>query len=208
ERLLPAGEGPPTAVNLTGFARDEYLRTGDGWARAELAPYAAAPLQPVGDTPELAATADTMTNGILTLRFGATGEITSCIDAEGVEHARDGLNRLTLHRDRYQFPYDAWDIDVGYLRRTPRILRATDVETHTDGPTLVRTSRYPFGRSRIEQRVMLEAGSAVVRFETVVDWHERHRMLRADFRPARFGDTARCEIQFGHIERPTTERDS
>ncbi len=33
-------------------------------------------------------------------------------------------------------------------------------------------------------------------------------MLRAEFRPARYGDAARCEIQFGHISRPTTERDS
>jgi alpha-mannosidase len=33
-------------------------------------------------------------------------------------------------------------------------------------------------------------------------------MLRAEFRPAHYGDTALCEIQFGHIARVTTERDS
>ena len=60
----------------------------------------------------------------------------------------------------------------------------------------------------IDQRVVLEAGSDVVRFETEVDWHEKHRMLRAEFRPAHYGETVRCEIQFGHIERVTTERDS
>ena len=60
----------------------------------------------------------------------------------------------------------------------------------------------------IHQRVILEAGSDVVRFETHVDWHEKHRMLRAEFFPAHYGDTALCEIQFGHIGRPTTERDS
>ena len=56
---------------------------------------------------------------------------------------------------------------------------------------------------------MLEAGSDVVRFETTVDWHEKHRMLRAEFRPAHYGDTALCEIQFGHIERvDDRERDA
>jgi alpha-mannosidase len=45
----------------------------------------------------------------------------------------------------------------------------------------------------------------VVRFDTTVEWHTRHRMLRAEFRPARVGDTALCEIQFGHIERVMTE---
>ena len=41
----------------------------------------------------------------------------------------------------------------------------------------------------IEQRVVLEAGSDVVRFETTVEWHARHRMLRAEFRPAHVGQT-------------------
>jgi alpha-mannosidase len=31
-------------------------------------------------------------------------------------------------------------------------------------------------------------------------------MLRAEFRPAHFGETVKCEIQFGHIERTTLER--
>ena len=33
-------------------------------------------------------------------------------------------------------------------------------------------------------------------------------MLRAEFRPTHYGDTAKSEIQFGHIERVTTERDA
>jgi len=46
-----------------------------------------------------------------------------------------------------------------------------------------------------------------VRFETTVLWRERHRMLRTEFRPTHVGDTVKCEIQFGHIERTTLERD-
>jgi alpha-mannosidase len=53
--------------------------------------------------------------------------------------------------------------------------------------------------------VIVEAGSELVRFETRIDWRETHRMLRADFRPARYGATSKSEIQFGHISRPTTE---
>ena len=58
------------------------------------------------------------------------------------------------------------------------------------------------------QLVILEAGSDVVRFDTTINWHERHRMLRAEFRPVHYGETVLCEIQFGHIARATTERDS
>jgi alpha-mannosidase len=202
---LPRTGDAPAAVNLTGVARDEHVRVGDTWFRARVDPYAAAALEPAAAHPELVADRDRLSNGSLTLRFGATGEIVSCVDAAGTEHARDGLNRLVVHRDPYQWPWDAWDIGQGYLRRQPRVLRPASVSTKVDGPTAVRTHVFRFGRSRLEQRVILEAGSDLVRFETRVDWHESHRMLRADFRPTRYGDTSKGEIQFGHIERPTTE---
>lgn len=202
---LPTTGDEPAALNLTGMPRDEHVRVGDTWFRARVDPYAAAPLEPASAHPELRATDDELSNGILTLRFGRTGEIVSCVDAAGTEHARDGLNRLVLHRDPYQLPWDAWDIGQGYLKRSPKVLRPATVTTEVDGPTAVRTQVYRFGRSSIEQRVIVEARSQLVRFETRVDWRESHRMLRADFRPTHYGDTSKSEIQFGHIERPTTE---
>ncbi|MEO8529173.1 MAG: glycoside hydrolase family 38 C-terminal domain-containing protein [Pseudolysinimonas sp.] len=205
---LPQSGEQLGALNLTGVPRDELLRVGDTWYRAKVEPYAAAPLEQLVETPTLTAEGDLLGNDILTLRFGPTGEIVSCRDATGNEHAGAGLNRLVLHRDPYQWPFDAWEIGQGYLKRTPRVLRPSQVETFVDGPTAVRRQVYRFGRSRIEQRVVVEAGSPLVRIETHVDWHETHRMLRADFRPTHYGATSKSEIQFGHIERPTTENDS
>jgi len=202
---LPAtGEGDE-ALNLSPVPRDEPVRVGRAWFRARVAPYAAAPLAAEPAHPELRADADTLANGVLTLRFGATGEVVSCVDAAGVEHARDGLGRLVLHRDPYQWPWDAWDIGIGYLRRRPRVLTPSETEWEVDGPTAVRRQVYRFGRSRLEQRVILEAGSVLVRVETRVDWRETHRMLRVDFRPERYGDSSKSEIQFGHIARSTRE---
>lgn len=224
---MPQTEAP-IALNLAPVARAEWVRiphsstpggpdhdpgtVRDGstaWARAEVGPYAAAALTPApARFPELVQTADTMSNGILTLRFGATGEIVSCVDAAGGEHAGDGLNRLVLHRDPYVFPFNAWDIDRRYVTKPARALRLTESSTAIDGPRLVRRHVLTGPRVRVEQTIVLEAGSPLVRFETWVDWHQRHRMLRAEFRPTHMGDAARCEIQFGHILRPTTERDS
>ena len=206
-QLPRAGEGPG-ALNLTGVARDEHLRVGDAWFRARVEPYAANALEPAAPAPELRATADELGNGILTLRFGAGGEVVSCLDAAGTEHAADGLNRLALHRDPYSWPWDAWDIGQGYLKRRPRLLRAVSATSAIDGPTAVRTQVFRFGRSSVEQRVIVEAGSELVRVETTIDWRERHRMLRAEFRPTRYGATSKSEIQFGHISRPTTEADA
>jgi alpha-mannosidase len=196
---------PGTALNLTGFARREHIKVAGHWYLADVAPYAAAPLKPAERIRTLTFTADSLSNGVLTLRFGDSGEIVSCLDSAGNEHAAGGLNRLVLHRDPFQFPFDAWDIKQDYFQKAPRTLTMSQVETSLDGPTLVRRQRYSSRAVTIEQLVILEAGSSVVRFDTHVEWHESHRMLRAEFYPTHYGDTAQCEIQFGHIQRPTTE---
>ncbi len=205
---LPRLGAARSAMNLTGFARTEQVKEAGSWFTADVAAYSSAMLTPATEFPGLEYTDDTLSNGMLTLRFGRTGEITSCIDATGAEHSAGGLNRLVLHRDPYQFPFDAWDIKQDYFRATPRTLTPTTVESSRDGATVTRRQVYRSRRFTIDQRVILEAGSDVVRFETEVDWHTSHRMLRAQFYPARFGPTARSEIQFGSIERPTTENDS
>ncbi|MCU1417247.1 MAG: hypothetical protein JWP32_1421, partial [Schumannella sp.] len=197
--------GAHGALNLTGFARDEYLRTDAGWVRATAAPYASAALAPAEPAPQLTFADDAMSNGILSLRFGPAGEIVSCLDADGGEHSAGGLSRIVLHRDPYVWPFNAWDIDQRYLTRTPRTLPLRHVETVLDGPTIVRRQAYRSRRVTVEQTVVLEAGSDVVRFDTTVQWHTRHRMLRAEFRPTHVGGSALCEIQFGHIERVMTE---
>jgi alpha-mannosidase len=200
---LPPGES--TLLNLTSFARDEHVATPTGWVRATAAPYATATTAPAADDPRLTFADDAMSNGILSLRFGPSGEIVSCRDARGREHSAGGLSRIVLHRDPYVWPFNAWDIDPRYLTRTPRTLPLRHVGTVVDGPTIRRTQRYDSSRVSVEQTVVLESGSGVVRFDTRVKWHTRHRMLRAEFRPTHMGGTARCEIQFGHIERVTTE---
>jgi alpha-mannosidase len=198
--------GSTTGVlNLTGLPRDEHVKTEAGWFHASAAPYASAVLTPAEPAPQLTFADDTMANGILSLRFGASGEIVSCVDATGAEHSAGGLSRIVLHRDPYVWPFNAWDIDQKYLLRTPRTLPLSHIETVIDGPTIVRRQAYRSRRVTVEQRVVLEAGSDVVRFDTNVEWHTRHRMLRAEFRPARVGRTVLCEIQFGHIERVMTE---
>lgn len=205
--LLPAGE-TLAAVNLTSFAREEYVRYEGNWYRARVAPYAIAALEPAGETPELSFSKTTMENGLVRLAFNEFGEIVSYRTAEGRELAAGPLNRLTLYQDPLMIPFNAWDINPNYTKLPARRLRARTVETKIEGPSVVREQTYRFGKSEIVQRVVLEAGSDCVRFETRVNWHERLRMLRADFDPANFGDQAEFEIQFGAMKRATTERNS
>jgi alpha-mannosidase len=149
-----------------------------------------------------------MSNGLLTLTFNEFGEIASCKTAAGRELAKGALNRLTLYRDKFTIPFDAWDIDAKYYKKHCRRLRASSIETKIDGPRLVRKQVYCFGKSSVTQSVILELNAERVLFETECSWHERFKMLRADFYPADYGDSAEFDIQFGTMERSTTERNS
>src|SRR5438067_1997203 len=76
----------------------------------------------------------------------------------------------------------------------------TDLEAVHLDPDAVRFVRR-FGESQLWQRMVLDW--RVLRFETQVDWHERHKMLKVAFPVTISSPKATYEVQFGHVERPT-----
>ena len=64
--------------------------------------------------------------------------------------------------------------------------------------------RGEFGDSHVEQNIFLEG--PLLRFDTRVEWHERHKMLKVAFPIAVSADEATYEVQFGHVRRPTHMR--
>jgi len=63
--------------------------------------------------------------------------------------------------------------------------------------------RRRFGKSSLVQRIVLWADEARVDFETVADWHEAHKLLKAAFPVDVHSMQATYEIQFGNVQRPT-----
>lgn len=73
-----------------------------------------------------------------------------------------------------------------------------------DGMTAVMALRFALPRGSIRQEVRLGYGTQVV-FDTTVEWHEEHLMLRADFSPTVYAPLATCDMQFGAVTRATTD---
>ena len=112
-------------------------------------------------------------------------------------------NALWLYDDD-PAQWDAWDIDEFYADRARVLSGAVSVEVVEQGPLRagVRVRRR-FGSSSLTQVVRLAAGSSRVDFETEVDWHERHKLLKAAFPVGVRAAHATYEIQFGSVERAT-----
>ncbi len=123
----------------------------------------------------------------LRVELGDDGVVTSIWDKEANREVLSGPgNVFELHDDNPR-RWDAWDLDI----------------EHRDSFVVV-TRR--FGNSAIAQRIVLDG--RVLRFETEVDWHERHKILKIAFPVTVAAHEATYEIQFGHVRRPTHFDDS
>jgi alpha-mannosidase len=147
-----------------------------------------------------------MENSLLRVTWDDRGLLTSIWDKEARREvlAEGGLgNALLLHDDNPK-NWDAWDVDADYRRTFAQITELASAHVEMEGPlrAAVRLTR-KFGSSTLEQRMVLDAGSRVLRFETEVDWQEEHKFLKVAFPVAVRSPRATYEIQFGHVERST-----
>jgi len=152
-----------------------------------------------------------MENGHLRLEWDSEGRLTRVFD---FDHDREVLaggavgNLFQLHEDRPR-DYDAWDVDRDYLDHVTDLVGDAltgPVETQIISGGGLRGAvrfRRSFGGSVIDQTMVLAGGSRRVDFVTEVDWHEDHKFLKVAFPVAVHAPSARFEIQFGHLARPT-----
>jgi alpha-mannosidase len=147
-----------------------------------------------------------MENGLLRVMWDEGGLLTSIWDKEAGREVLSGGasgNALLLHDDNPK-NWDAWDVDADYRKSFAPVAELASAKVEKEGPlrAAVRFTRN-FGSSTLEQRMVVDAGSRVLRFETEVDWHEEHKFLKVAFPVSVRSSRATYEIQFGHVERST-----
>ncbi len=142
-------------------------------------------------------------NERIRVAFNDYGEITSLVDKEtGLELAASPMNRFRLFKDVPR-AYDAWDVDSNYEQFEVALSEKARIDVVSEGPlaAVIRITRR-VSRSTITQEVWLRRDSRRLDFKTVVDWQEKHRLLKVAFPTALHAQEAIHEIQFGHLRRP------
>ena len=143
------------------------------------------------------------------VRFDKAGRIVSLIDkVSGREVVKPGgVVNCLLSGEDVPHNYDNWDIDRSQRLKRRAEDRLVASEVVAEGPLQLRIRRrYEIGfGSALVQDVVFHAESPQIDFETVVDWNEKHMLLQAGFDFDVLASSARSEIQFGHVERPTHE---
>ncbi len=202
--LAPA-VGEPRVINFNSYPIKGLISHNEKWYTLDAPSYGSAKLVPYV-APEHSPfdyTDNTIENDVYRVKFDDNGNIVSLYEKKTEkEHVKMYLNKLNVYDDK-RLHYNAWDIDINYTKKSPSEFKLIDkLVTVSDGQ-IVRENVYKYGKSKIIQKVILRLGCPLVDFETIVEWNETHKMLRADFRPRVFADEVTCDIQMGNLKRST-----
>ena len=150
-------------------------------------------------------TEHSMKNGLIAVNWNLDGEITSIID---VVHGRQVLpagRRVTLELAAdHPVEYDAWDLESWTRFLGSPITSATSIEFEMSHPLMAQlVVRRKFGESELTQRYTMRAGSARLDITFDIDWHENEKLLSLMVPLDVHARDAICDVQFGHVRRPT-----
>lgn len=136
-----------------------------------------------------------------TVRFACDGSIGALIvKADGRLIFENG-NKLRVFIDRG----DAWDFDDDYRDQPEVFMNMVASQTTSFGDLIEVRQNYEFKNSKLTQTIVLHKHDPVIRVYHDVDWKDSGYMLRAEFMPETWSDIVRSDIQFGYLDRPTTD---
>jgi alpha-mannosidase len=199
----------PSAVhvaNAAGVDRDEVVDVDGVPRRVRVPAHGVVPAEGTPADDRVVVSDWSMVNGHLAVRWDETGAITSLID---LERAREIVPEgspagvLELAPDR-PVRYDAWDLESWTPGLAEPLVRPDSVTVVSDGPLVgaVRIT-HRFGPSTATVTYRLRAGSPRLDLEIDLDWQHAEHLLSVVFPLDVRADSAACDIQFGHVRRPT-----
>jgi alpha-mannosidase len=146
------------------------------------------------------------------IRFDTSSNITDFFDkASQIQLVTQGgaFNIMMMGED-IPDGSDNWDINRDQRLKLVAIDTAVNCEVIADGPLQLRIRRhFRLGfHSTVTQDIVFHATSPRVNFDTLVDWHEKHQLLKAGFSLDVLSDSARHEIQYGYLSRSSHDNTS
>lgn len=178
-----------------------------------LAPMGCAPVDPAATPQDTSAPFTVTENGLETLfyivEWDENGGFASLFDKRADRELRSGLplGTLLLAED-VPYMWDNWDVDPDAVFRETATLLSRETVSVGASQARFRLSYRLSALSTLTQDVVFYAGRPEIEFHTRIDWHDRHRFLKAAFDTDIRATYSTHEIQFGNLKRPTTRNDS
>lgn len=163
--------------------------------------------------PTFEAEGDTLTTPYYKVTFDENGYISSLYDLRVNREVKNPngapLGTLWCGEDM-PTSYDNWDIEYDVFEKLKPVTKRVSSEVVSSGAVEYRIrNTYEIGRnSTATVDTVFYAGDARIDYVMKLSWNEHHMLLKAGFDVNIRAMTVKNEIQFGHIERPTTRNTS
>lgn len=207
ERKVPADKPYQRFVDMRGRAK---IAIGD----VQIQPFAAAGIKMANEltSPKnedrFIYDGQNLTTPFAYIRFDENGYLSSLVDKQtGRELVKDAFKPLNQFLCGEDIPmlWDNWDIDYDQALKMQPQNSLLCREIISNGVLQFRIrSTYQIGRlSKLVQDMVFYADTPQIDFETMIDWKDKHSLLKTSFNVNVHASSSRSEIQFGYIERNT-----
>ncbi len=181
----------------------------------DLKPYSVLGLSEVTGQPQTSSTGLSITqsgssivleNALIRVEIDEVGDITRIYDKQADREVlpKDARGNALLAFEDRPMNFDAWDIDIFYEDRTEKINSVESIAITEEGPLRVSIEiKRTYRSSQIHQKISLTHNSKRIDFNTWVDWHEHHTLLKAAFPVDVMSPVASFDVQWGNVERST-----
>ena len=200
-------DGGLFVYNDAGFARPVEYDCGEGYVRSSalIPPFGYAVIEKEAPVTSVRINGLSVDTPFYSAGFDTSGRILSLYDKRAMREvvaSGERMNEFIVFED-YPNLYDAWEIEE-YMETKPYVLEgACQISPIIDGERGGFEIVIPYRNSIIRERVWFYSRTARIDLEFDIDWQEKMNTLKLSFPTAIKADKATCDIQFGHIERPT-----
>ena len=158
-----------------------------------------------GRSDRVTVTERSMDNGLIAMTWNLDGEINSLIDVQRSRQLLAAGRSISLElAPDHPVEYDAWDLESWTRALGAPLSEPDSVELLGAHPLLAQLLvRRRFGRSTLTELYTMRAGSPRLDITFDIDWREDERLLSLVVPLDVQTREATCDIQFGHVKRPT-----
>ena len=194
-------------LNLNGVPLDGYVKTDDGYLFVKGAKGNS--LSKVDVLPpdnSVRVEKYTLENKYFRLTFNDEYDIEQIFDKRNGRNILKGVAKLRAYEDMPNM-YDAWEIRNYYTEKQYDLTFVSAFDIDFGGKKGKRIVK-KIGNSTVTTDVCLYDYCDRVDFDTTLDWQTPHLLLKTLFPVDVNTHNATCDVQFGNVQRPTTNNTS
>ncbi len=188
-------------LNLRGETVNKLVKDGDRYFLYQGSDAAIAPI--CYENGIVTDICETVTTDYYTVTLAEDGSFQSICLKNGQVIA-ENANRLQVFMD----VMDAWDFEDDYRDQPEVFMKLDSTKVRQFGNLTEIVQNYSFQNSRLVQTILLHKELPYIQIDHDVDWKDTWYMIRAEFAPKVWNDVVHSDIQFGYLDRPTTDNDA